>query len=242
MKLSEREKAMTMQKHQTAFVYRLRFERTGSLIYIGHLDLMRTFEHSIRRAGLPILHSQGYNPRPVLVFALPLGVGIATSDDYIDVSLAEEKDVRELIGSLKNFLPEGLRILDGWMVPETAGSIMALVTAASYRLHAPGISAAVRSLMEKKEILVEKRSKGEYRTVDIRPLILHLADSRPPSADEISIFVRAGSRENLRPDLFLSALSTYCGYPPAYAADCEVERTGLFTGTYPDTKSFKEIM
>src|SRR5665647_1069663 len=86
MNQSEREKAMTLLLHQKAYICRFRFARSGSLSYVGHLDLMRTFERSLRRAGLPLLHSQGYNPRPMMVFALPLGVGISTTDDYLDVS------------------------------------------------------------------------------------------------------------------------------------------------------------
>ena len=84
----ERRYEMTRQKHQTAYVCRTRFERHGATAYIGHLDLMKVFERALKRADLPLLYTQGYNPRPMLVFALPLGVGIETSGDYVDVSLS----------------------------------------------------------------------------------------------------------------------------------------------------------
>lgn len=232
---------MTLQKHQTAFIYRLQFARRGSLSYVGHLDLMRTFERSLRRAGLPILHSQGYNPRPMLVFALPLGVGISTSDDYIDVSLSEETDVSDLIGTLQKYVPDGLEILSGRQVPETGGSIMAVVTAASYRLRAPRIAEALRNLMNREEVLAEKKSKGQIRKLDIRPLILRIIADDRASGDEVTVLVRAGSHENLRPDLLLAALTAYEDYPQEDAANCEVERTGLFTGTYPDLIRLKEM-
>jgi len=231
---------MTLQKHQPAFILRLLFRRGGSLAYVGHLDLMRTFEHALRRAELPLLHSQGYNPRPMLVFALPLGVGISTEADYVDVSLSEETDANELIAALNAKLPDGLRILDGWPVPESAGSIMALVTAASYRLKAKGIAPAVKALMKRKEVMAEKKSKGQLRTIDIRPLILETRENVPDDADEITVFVLAGSHENLRPDLLLSSLSIYEGYPERDGLNCEVIRTGLFTGVYPDIRTLKE--
>ena len=240
MNLSERDKAMTLQKHQPAYVQRLKFMRKGSLSYIGHLDLMRTLEHALRRAELPLLHSQGYNPRPMLVFALPLGVGIATEADYVDVSLSEETDTDFVIKSLNVKLPKDLKILDGWTVPESSGSIMALVAAASYRLRAKGIAPAVKALMKRDQVMAEKKSKGQLRTVDIRPLILEVRESDPSDPDEITVFVLAGSHENLRPDLLLSSLSVYEGYPEKDGLNCEVVRTGLYTGVYPDIRSLKE--
>ncbi len=241
MNQSEREKAMTLLPHQQAFICRLRFMRTGSLSFVGHLDLMRTFERSMRRAGLPLLHSQGYNPRPMLVFALPLGVGISTSDDYLDVSLSEEMDVAAVIDALQPMLPEGLQILDGWTVPETNGSIMAIVTAASYRLRALHIADAVRKLFLMDEVIVEKRSKGQLRKLDIRPLLLRIIEDEQPDENSCSVLVCAGSHENVRPDLLLQALTIFVDYPKSDSTNCEIERTGLFAGEYPDLKRFKEM-
>ena len=241
MNQSEREKAMTLQPHQQAFICRLRFARSGSLSYVGHLDLMRTFERSLRRAELPLLHSQGYNPRPMLVFALPLGVGISTSDDYLDVSFAQEIDVGYVIKKLNPMLPPGLTVLDGWPVEESSGSIMALVSAASYRLKAPGIAEALRKIFLLDEVPVEKKSKGQIRTLNIRPLMLGLIEDDTSSEDEGTVIVCAGSHENVRPDLLLQALSNYVDYPKKDSINCEIERTGLFAGEYPALKRFKEI-
>ena len=232
---------MTLLEHQPAFIYRLQFSRTGSLSYVGHLDLMRTFERSLRRAGFPLLHSQGYNPRPMLVFALPLGVGISTTDDYLDVSLSEGRDIMEIVEGLQKTLPDGLKILDGWSVPETNGSIMAMVTAARYLIRAPQILDAIRRLFLHDEILVEKRSKGQLRMLNIRPLLLELLTADSEDGNEATILVCAGSHENLRPDLLLQALTLFENYPQEAGANCEVERTGLFAGVYPDLKKMKEM-
>ena len=102
---SEREKMMTMQEHQTAYVQRASFSREGATVFLGHLDLMTCFERAARRAGLPILYSQGYNPRPMMVFALPLGVGIETRCDYLDVSLKCPYDAEKFTQELNAFLP-----------------------------------------------------------------------------------------------------------------------------------------
>jgi radical SAM-linked protein len=177
----------------------------------------------------------------MLVFALPLGVGISTSDDYIDVSLSEEMDASDVISRLMPMLPEGLSILDGWVVQKDGGSIMALVSAASYCLRAPGIADAVRKLFLMDEVIVEKKSKGQLRKLNIRPLLLEIIEDSPYQKDMCTVLVSAGSHENVRPDLLLLALTDYVGYPKADSINCMVERNGLFSGVFPELKHFKEL-
>lgn len=237
---SERENQMTRQPHQDAHVVRACFSREGSIVYIGHLDLMRTFERSLRRAGLPILHTQGYNPRPSLVFALPLGVGIATVDDYIDIFLAEPVESPELITRLNAKLPDGLYIIDAWSVPDGGPSLMSIVTAASYRLTAPGILAGLQKLLLRDDISVMKRSKGTMKLTDIRPFILSVSGSES-TENEVNVVVMAGSSRNLRPDLLLQALHQYEGFDRRVVDNCEVLRTGLYVGEYPNITRIEQM-
>jgi radical SAM-linked protein len=230
---SERENQMTRQPHQDAHVVRACFSRIGNIVYIGHLDLMRTFERSLRRAGLPILHTQGYNPRPSLVFALPLGVGIATVDDYIDIFLEVPVESAELITRLNDKLPDGLHILEAWSVPDGGPSLMSIVTAASYRLTAPGIFPGLQKLLLRADIPVMKRSKGAMKLTDIRPFILSINETATME-NEAEVIVMAGSSRNLRPDLLLQALHEYEGFDRRVVDNCEVLRTGLYTGEYPN--------
>ena len=97
--------------------YRLRFARREPAIWLGHLDLMRTFERTVRRAGLPVTWSQGYNPRPHLEFALPIGVGLATQDDYVDILMTEPLDESELLERLNKAFPMGIQVLEVKIVP-----------------------------------------------------------------------------------------------------------------------------
>ena len=240
MSMIDREKEMTTQKHQTAYLSRIRFARTGSLAYVGHLDMMRAFERAIRRTELPLLHSQGYNPRPMLVFALPIGVGIHTTDDYVDIAMSRPVEPREVMEQLASKLPPDLSVLSVASLPESVGSIMAAVSAASYELESPGIVNAAKQLLDHKEIVIEKPSKGKMRTLDIRPLIHEVNTPDPTDPDRVEILVRAGSKENLRPDLFLSALVTCENYSLIASKNTKITRTGLFSGTYPDIRRFSE--
>ena len=66
---------------------RLLFEKTGSSVWISHLDLMRLFQRAFKRADLPLKHTQGFNPRPSVAIALPLSVGVDSVCELLDFDL-----------------------------------------------------------------------------------------------------------------------------------------------------------
>lgn len=206
------------------FDIRLRFARREPAIWLAHLDMMRTFERSIRRANLPINWSQGFNPRPQMTFALPIGVGMATEDDYLDIQLTEELAPSEVMARLNPCLPTGLEILAAGLVAHSNISLMSLVQAADYRLQSPGLAVAVARIANTQPLIVEKFSKGRTIDVDIRPLIINLSIV---AEDQLVLRVKAGSSANLRPDLFLKALEIYGELPALAAADCAITRLGL---------------
>lgn len=212
----------------------MKFVREGNVSFTGHLDLMRVFERAIRRASMPVLYSQGYNPRPMMVFALPLGVGIDTVGDYVDISLSKTVDIDSFIEAVNPYLPEGVRLLNGVNIIEPKKSIMSVVTTASYRLEAPGITAAIRSLFEKEQLVVKKHSKGKIIEVDIRSLMLSCDSDPLTSPDSCEILVCGGSSKNLRPDVLLNAAAEYANLPTDISKNCQIMRLGLFGGEYPE--------
>lgn len=215
---------------------RLRFARREPAIWLAHLDMMRTFERSIRRAGLPVHWSQGYNPRPQMTFALPIGVGLATEVDYVDIQLIEPVDPQLVMDRLNPCLPMGFEILAAGPVESSKVSLMSLVQAADYRLQSPGLAAAWRRIPVTQPLIVDKFSKGRTLEVDIRPLIL---DLQVQSDEELVIRVKAGSSANLRPDLFLLALKVYGELPDLAAADCAVTRLGLLIESKTDPSGYQ---
>lgn len=217
---------------------RLSFCRREPAIWLAHLDMMRTFERSVRRAGIPVAYSGGFNPRPRLSFALPIGVGLATEDDRLDIQLAdgtavEQTRVAEWTDALNRNLPDGLAVSAGELADGSGPSLMSLVTAAEYRLQTAGLQAAIRQLEARKDLTawtVDKNSKGRTVQADIRPLILAI---RPEGDDQAVLLVRAGSRQNLRPDLFLQILVLQGGLDATAAADSSITRTRLWLGEEP---------
>ena len=92
---------------------RILFEKKGNAVWISHLDLMRLFQRGFKRAGLPLTHTQGFNPRPSVSIALPLSVGVESECELLDFEL-ESCDVSadEIRDRLNSGLVEGVRVLD----------------------------------------------------------------------------------------------------------------------------------
>lgn len=231
MNAKEQLMQMTRKTHQHEYVCRGLFERRGALSYIGHLDLKAVFERALRRAQLPILYSQGFNPRPMLVFALPLGVGINTEGDWLDVSMEVPVDADEYVRRLNAELPDGLKMIKAVSIDEPKNSIMSVVTCAEYRIEAPGITQAMLDLFARDSIITTKKSKGRQIEVDIRPLLIKPLTSSAPDAAEYMCF--AGSQKNLRPDVFINAMCETAGLPEQVASEAIVTRTSLYGGEYP---------
>jgi len=231
---------MTRQTHRHEYVCRGMFERSGALSYVGHLDLKAVFERALRRAGFPLLYTQGYNPRPMVVFALPLGVGINTEGDWIDVSMEVPVDPEEFVEKLNKELPEGLRVIRAVSIDEPKNSLMSVVTCAKYRIEAPGVTRSLLDLFALEKAETIKKSKGREVPVDIRPLLIKPETTSTPDIAEYMCY--AGSQQNLRPDVLLRTLTELTGYDPALAAEAQITRLALYGGTYPDIASIEGLV
>jgi len=156
---------------------RLRYAKGEQLKYISHLDLARTWERVFRRAGLPVAHSQGFNPRPRFQIAAALPVGVTGRAEYLDLWLIEAFNPEEVEARLQPCLPPGLEVLGVEETELRASALQAQVRAAEYRVEVSNQepTAAVRSriqaLLDAPSILRQRQHKGKLQTYDLRPLI-----------------------------------------------------------------------
>jgi radical SAM-linked protein len=88
--------------------YRCAFERTGRAAFESHLDLVRLVPRVFRRAELPMFYSQGFHPKPEMMFGPALALGVSTLDEYVDVKLACDVDPEALPALLQPGAPDGL--------------------------------------------------------------------------------------------------------------------------------------
>ena len=144
---------------------RLLFEKKGNAIWISHLDLMRVFQRAFKRAGLPLTHTKGFNPRPSVSIALPLSLGVESSCELLDFDLeGEPVPMEEIRDRLNASLISGVRVLD---VYEDGRKIkyLALLDCAitlEYDRGIPhGAAASIEELLHREEVSVEKKSKSK---------------------------------------------------------------------------------
>ncbi len=199
---------------------RIRFRKAGDLRLVSHHDLMRCFERMLRRAALPFHVTEGFNPRPRLVFALSLPLGVVGSDEIVDLELDEELSPDDLHERLARQAPPGLEILSVSRVERKA---RLRVVGASYRIavnpaRAGASAERASSILASTECWVE-RTRPEYRRLNVRPYLRALRVSE--ATVEMDLWVTPNG--TARPDEVLALL----GLGDLLEAGAVVERSRL---------------
>ncbi len=151
---------------------RIRFRKAGDLRLISHHDLLRSFERMLRRAALPFHCTTGFNPKPRLVFALTLPLGVVGCDEVVELELDEELSLEELRQRLAQQAPAGLELLSVQRIPlRTTGQVRQV----TYRLAVPppcrpGLCDRLADLLALPACWVE-RTRPQTRRLDVRPYL-----------------------------------------------------------------------
>ncbi len=191
---------------------RIRFGKEGIVKFIGHLDMQRYFQKAFRRADVDIRYSQGYHPHPYLSFASPLGVGLESMGEYLDIEVNSCGSLEEMQTALNEQMAEGITIYSIHELSDHARNSMSIIAAADYEVRfregmapcdAAALEQAVKNFAALPEIRVMKKTKKSEREMDIRPLIYRIEATKEGS---IRMQVGAGSVANLKPELVLQTL------------------------------------
>lgn len=196
---------------------RLIFSKLGDLRYVGHLDLQRLIERSLRRSALPMRYSQGFNPKVRLNLASALPLGHESVCEVMDFWLEIMVEPSEVKERLNHSLPSGIRILDTQLISSKLPSLQDALRESTFTVHFPNDIENAQERMEKvlleEKILVTRRKKN----LDIKPLILQVHWVR---ADQVEICLAARPMETGRVDELLNAANI----DPAMV---EIVRTGM---------------
>jgi len=242
-----------MRAGNIAMKIRIKFTKYGVMKFIGHLDVMRFFQKAIRRADIDIRYSEGFSPHPVMSFAAPLGVGMESMGEYLDIEVQSMTSEEEMKAALNRTMVEGISVLSVNVLPDTAKNAMASVAAARYQIAYHGetaekertetsqcrfpiddIAERLAAFYAKEQIPVTKKTKKGERELDLRPGIYELKIeevSHPFLKDGrayqvISMLVDASSSGNIRPAMVLEAFCRDCGIS---LAPCSYQITRIDT-------------
>ena len=158
---------------------RILFEKKGNAVWISHLDLMRLFQRAFKRSGLPLTHTQGFNPRPSVSIALPLSVGVESSCELLDFELDGDKVANRIVrGKLNDYLVPGIRVIKVYDNMQKIKHLALLDTVVTMEYDAGVPDDAVSRMQElfaREEVLVEKKTKTNgIQDQNIIPMIKSL--------------------------------------------------------------------
>lgn len=206
---------------------RIKFKKYGAMIYIGHLDVMRYFQKAIRRAEIDIAYSQGFNPHQIMSFAAPLGVGLYSDGEYLDIECVTVTTSKDMEDRLNAVMVEGFEIVNIRELPDNAGNAMASVAAAEYEvcLRYDAVSdfdykGQLDAFYKQNQINVIKQTKKSEKELDIKPFIFDLSVCFKEAKDKdgnlikkpvFHMMVDASSAGNIKPGLVLQAFYDYAG-------------------------------
>ncbi len=189
---------------------RMKFEKQGRAKYISHLDLNRTMTRAVRRAGIPIWYTEGFNRHPYITFAAPLSLGFESVAELMELKLTEDMPLSEVTARMNAAMPEGLSVVETF---EAVKKVREL-DSASYVITLNVTADAVNALLAQNEILVEKKTKKkEMKTIDIRPAFENAVVTPTQDGCKLAVTLPCNSENTVNPTLFVSALEKVTGTP-----------------------------
>ena len=176
-KLKESPKEHKMILPQESRRFRLRYEKTEYARYLSHLDLVRIFERACSRAGVPVIFTQGFNPHPKISFGPSLSLGCTSEAEYMDVDIDSSYN-KEISAAVNPFLPEGIKITGIKEIKSKVTALTAAINKSEYLVSLHSIdwsetefNKSLTKLLRSEKIEVERKVKGRYKNIDIRPYI-----------------------------------------------------------------------
>jgi radical SAM-linked protein len=224
---------------QTSTRFRIVYEKGAGMRFTSHLDLMRSWERSLRRSELPLAFSQGHHPHIKMSFGPPLPLGYRSRAEAFDLEFSRPPAV-DLAERLNAVLADGLRVLAYRPILFKVPSLMSELAGASYRVRFPvsyleeaglapdhlleTLRARVAGLLDREHVIVRRQSEDQAREFDARPSLVALEASIEETPAVLDAHVRFTPRASVRPEEVVALL-----LPSGDVRTLDVERTALWT-------------
>ena len=220
---------------------RIKFAKSGNMKFIGHLDTMRYFQKAMRRADIDIAYSTGFSPHQIMSFAAPLGVGITSDGEYLDIEVHSTGSTADAVAALNAAMVEGFRVLDYRELPDNAKTAMSIVSCADYtltyregyetELTVEQLQEGVHAFYEVPEkIEVVKQTKKSEKIIDMKQLVYDFQVIEAEGIPAFYLKVSTGSTDNTKPELVMEHFYKYLGLELADFT-FQTHRHDVYTGT-----------
>lgn len=189
---------------------RIKFSKVGDLMYISHLDLARTMQRILLRSGIDIWYSEGFNPQPKMVFALPLPTGVESECELMDIKLNSFMSNEEIMNRINENFPKDMRVLDVYRPDVKFKNIQ--YARYNISIFSPKITKSTREdilNLFSRECLIEKKTKSGLKEINICDYIKKLSVEANTGEARIEAILSADSEKNLNPDILVGAIKKY---------------------------------
>lgn len=196
------------------------FEKMGNARYISHLDLMRVFQRAFKRAGLPLTHTQGFNPRASVSIALPLSLGVESQCELLDFDLETPIECGEIREKLNAALIDGVRIREVYEQGQKLKNLALLQSrlVLEYDRQIPDdVEEQIQNLFSQPELIVEKKGKNGITHQNIIPMLRSLVVKKLSNSEVEITALHSCQNPSLNPMQLPAAIVKYLpGLSPDY--------------------------
>ena len=207
-KLNEKKRIASLPELERPINVRFKFRKVGSLQYISHLDLQRTFMRVIIRACIPAWYTKGFNPHAKLVFSTPLGVGTESECEFLDLRIDRDMPIEEIMARLNGELTDELRILEAY-IPTSDFNEIAWCDY-EIKIHDESVTdeiiEKINSMVGSDPLMLEKKTKSGIKEIDIIPMIRSVEATRDGEDIFIKTTLKANVGEFLNPELLIKGI------------------------------------
>lgn len=203
------------------------FEKSERLRHIGHLDIQRAVMRALRRSGLPVSYSKGYNPHILLTFASALSTGAAGRKEIMDVQLEHDVKPEEFLSAMNGAMPPDMQLSYARVLDDRHVALMAQVQAADYTItlldntSAEKMISSLPGFLAQESIITMRKTKSGMKETDIRPLLLEITGE----GNVIHAMMTLTERLACKPNMLIEALAAFAGIEVPRVM---VVRNGLF--------------
>ncbi len=186
---------------------RILYKKTGRARFVSHLDITRFMSRAIRRANIPLWHTEGFNPHPYITFALPLSLGFQSDYEVLDIRVIDDDfDIASIPQKLNAVCNEDIKFYESFDAVKKTGEVFA----AGYKISFDDggvLYNPLKALLEKQSLVITKRTKrGGEKQIDIAPDIIKSEVSLSDNNTVLDIVLPAGGSLNINPELLLNLL------------------------------------
>ena len=189
------------------------FEKSARLRHIGHLDIQRAVQRALRRSGLPIAYSKGFNPHVLVTFASALSTGSAGLNEIMDVTMEEEVSGEEFLEKMNRAMPRDMQLKSAVCIDQKHPALMAMLNAAEYDIEilegdkAEAMIAAVPGYLAQETIITPRKTKSGIKDVDAKPLMYSVKGEN----GHLYATLALTERESCKPDMLINSLCAFAG-------------------------------